>query len=250
MDEYEKMAVFFDKAISEIAGFNAPDQVKILDFGTGSGNLVNALNAHHYDAYGCDVEPYWENAPHIDKRKLSLINLKPYRLPYEDESFDVILSTSVLEHAQNKEEVFNEFHRVLKKNGVSMHMFPSKWYLPIEPHIHVPLLNYFSPGIPQWWLKLWALLGIRNEFQQGYSWRETVAANNEFCRKMIAYWPNSQYRVLSMKIFGNYSNPMRFYIDHSYGGVPALLRKLPFKNFTGWLSGHLRTTLILQRKDG
>lgn len=88
-------------------------EIRLLDFGCGRGDLVRTLDNFGYSAYGCDVIKNWS----FDDPKFKLIRQSPYRIPFEDESFDFILSTSVLEHAQNKEEVFREMYRVLKKGG-------------------------------------------------------------------------------------------------------------------------------------
>lgn len=72
---------------------------------------------------------------HIDA-----ISMQPYRLPFAANEFDVVGSTSVLEHAQNTEECYRAIHRVLP-GGVALHGFPGKWYLPRKPHIYVPLVN-------------------------------------------------------------------------------------------------------------
>ena len=172
----------------------------------------------------------------------------PYRLPYQDGAFDVVISTSVLEHAQNKEELFIEIRRVLKTGGFSMHLFPAKWYLPSEPHIFVPLVNCFWPNCPRWWLALWALLGVRNQFQYGKPWKEVAEANSEYCAHGLSYWSNRAYRDLSLKIFGNFASPMDFYIKNGYGGIPKLLRKLPFQRLVGWVAGEIRMNFIVVQR--
>jgi len=55
---------------------------------------------------------YWQQKSHATVERLATISLTPYRLPYESDTLDVVVSTSVLEHAQNKEELFLEIHRV------------------------------------------------------------------------------------------------------------------------------------------
>ena len=154
---------------------------KILDFGCGNGGLAGSLLARGFDAFGCDIdndlwnantaEAHWQKNALVDPKRLAVIQKNPYRLPYEDNTFDVVLSTSVLEHAQNKEEILLEIHRVLRPGGMTLHVLPSKWYLPSEPHVFVPLLNFFWPYCPKWWLYLWALLGVKNSFQAGLDWR-------------------------------------------------------------------------------
>lgn len=246
--ESDKIARFLQRAIGELCGLESPAQAKVLDFGCGKGELVHKLLGLGYDAYGCDMDAYWSEEPEADAQRLAPIQSQPYRLPFEEGTFDVVLSTSVLEHARNKEECFREMHRVLKRGGYSMHMFPAKWYLPREPHIFVPLVNFFWPNCPRWWLGVWALAGVRNGFQEDQSWREVVEVNARYCAEGISYWSNRKYRRVSMEVFGNYSSPMEFYIRHAYGGFAKLCRRLPFKKLTGWISGNLRMSFILQQK--
>ena len=249
-NEFEKHGRFMHAAIQELTSLEKPSIVKVLDFGTGTGALVHSLLDLGYNAYGCDIKPSWKETVDSHVERFSLISLAPYGLPYEDKTFDVVISTSVLEHAQNKEELFFEIHRVLKIGGYSMHLFPAKWYLPSEPHIHVPLVNFFWPNCPMWWIALWALLGVRNEFQLGKSWKEVAEANSEYCAHGLSYWSNRAYRDLSLKVFGNFAAPMKFYIKNGHGGIPTLLRKLPFQRVVGRVAGEIRTNfIVVQRKQ-
>lgn len=247
--EAPKAAEFLSRAIQQITGLPRSSRTKVLDFGCGTGSLAGQLAERGYDAWGCDVEARWGEGFGVNPERLSAIALEPYRLPYESGVFDVVVSTSVLEHAQNKEECFRETHRVLRNGGYAMHLYPGKWYLPREPHIFVPLANFFWPRCPGWWLGVWAILGVRNGYQQGKSWRETLQANVRYCREELSYWPNRRYRQLSLRVFGNYAAPMKFYVENAYGGYAKLFGSLPFKSLSGWLSGELRMNFIVLRKQ-
>ena len=48
-------------------------------------------------------------------------------LPFEDGEVDLIASRSVIEHLQSSEEFIAHSARVLKRGGVSIHVFPSKF---------------------------------------------------------------------------------------------------------------------------
>jgi len=246
--EYSKAAMFLQAAMKEIGALEQPFQTKVLDFGCGSGRLVQCLLSLGYDAYGCDITPYWRETSHADVERLATLSFAPYRLPFEDNTFDVVVSTSVLEHAQNKEELFSEIYRILKVGGYAMHLFPGKWYLPVEPHIYVPLVNFFWPKCPKWWLALWAFLGVRNEFQGDKSWKEVIKLNSEYCMHGLSYWSNRKYRKLSLKIFKNYSAPMDFYVKNGYGSFAKLLRRVPFQRLSGWIAGEIRMNFIVSRK--
>ena len=81
-------------AIKDIGG-RSPSDTSVLDFGCGRGVLVDRLCELGVDAFGCDVDPYWEG----ENSRLREIQRSPYRIPFDDASVDVVLSTSVLEHA-------------------------------------------------------------------------------------------------------------------------------------------------------
>ncbi len=48
-------------------------------------------------------------------------------LPFEDEEVDMVVSRSVLEHLDNPGSFVIHSHRILKKNGHFIHLFPSKF---------------------------------------------------------------------------------------------------------------------------
>ena len=248
INNYQSTASYFDKAIKEIAKLDNPNKVKILDFGCGGGNLSQCLNQLGYDVYGCDVYSVCARKPEVNLQKIRVIEKSPYRFPFDDNSFDIIVSTSVLEHAQNTEEIFQETRRVLKPNGYAMHMYPSKWYLPTEPHINIPLVNYLWPSCPKWWLTFWHYIGIRAEIQKNKEWKEVVEHNYKYCNESLCYISNSEYKRLSKKIFDNYSAPMDFYIQHAHGNAANLARKLPFKKLIGFLIGEFRMNFIVIKK--
>jgi SAM-dependent methyltransferase len=242
--------------------FGAPGVgTRVLDFGCGYGGLVSSLLALGYDAYGCDMDndiwnggdlaKHWQSTALVDTNRLGVIRKTPYRLPYDDNTFDFVLSTSVLEHALNKDEIFSELHRVLKTGGMSLHILPSKWYLPLEPHVNVPLLNFVWPYCPRWWFYVWALLGVRARanIQDGKSWREVARWNQWYFKTGLSYWTHRALRDLSLRTFGNYQAPMRYFMEHSVGGAAALGRRLPFPGLTASLLGYTRMYFIVSFKE-
>lgn len=165
---------------------------KILDLGCGIGNGVDWLLGQGFDAYGVDVYEYWgrdsalywsSEHPRDVLERLSVAPLDPYVLPYQDQSFDHVISAEVLEHVADRPALFREIHRILKPGGTSVHIFPRRWSL-MEAHIRVPVpvLCQYRP-----YLKAMALLGFRSERQKGLGWRETYRANVEQMR--ISHYP-------------------------------------------------------------
>ncbi len=173
-------------------GTPIPAGARVLDLGCGAGRLIVAACDRGFDGWGCDFDT-GINADSVDqqlaKEMLAGGRLRriesPYRLPFDDAMFDVVISDQVFEHVQDFAATIAEMDRVMKPGAVFLHTFPPRSCL-IERHIHVPFASWFHP---RWWLALWAALGIRNEFQRGLSARETVELNARFMREGVNYPP-------------------------------------------------------------
>ena len=200
-------------AILSDAGFEVPKQARILDLGCGEGSMVHALRVAGYDAWGCDIELRESGAARelIERGWVKEIPLQPYRLPFADSEFDVVLSDEVLEHVQNYPEFIKENHRVSKPGGVSLHIFPGRWTL-IEMHTHVPFGSVYR-NYP--WLLLWAALGIRNEYQKESRSREVAWRNWEFLRKRTNYLPATEIRRLFASKFSVVQFREDLFLKHS-----------------------------------
>ena len=244
IEKHDRDKVLIGELISEYFSIVPAPDVKILDFGCGRGVTVEYLRSRGYDAHGCDIQATWgEPGPY------ALISLEPYRLPYEDNSFDVVYSTSVLEHAKNQEEYFREIRRVLKIGGISLHIFPGKWYLPYEPHVRIPLMNFFWPHCPKWWIFSWIIVRMLYAPKSGIKPGKLLHQYCDFRDNSIIYVTNKRYRQLSMNVFGNFGSLMDFYIERAQGGFARLARKLPFRTISGWISANFRMNVIYQRKE-
>jgi SAM-dependent methyltransferase len=240
----KEIAVFLHKFIlQKSSGYK-----KILDFGCGAGNLVRELISLDYEAFGCDIDIFWKQIRRNGVDVFYQIKLDPYTIPFDNETFDIITSTSVLEHAQNKEEIFYEVKRVLKPGGFAIHLFPGKYYLPYETHLKVPFANYFWPYCPGWYFSLWAIIGIRNEYQKEKNWKKVVELNLNYYRHKLSYYNRSYYKNLSLKVFGNYEFPMFFYIKNAPGNFSRISRHLPFPKLWGWVSGNFRMDMLVTEK--
>lgn len=96
----------------------------IADIGCGTGNLIDCITEHYGDAfiYGVDLsedalEPAKQRFKKYDNIQFKVGSLD--RLPFGDESVDVITCTEVLEHTFPEvfTRCFAEVKRVLKKDG-------------------------------------------------------------------------------------------------------------------------------------
>jgi SAM-dependent methyltransferase len=179
---------------------------RVLDFGCGDGSMVEALVEAGYDAVGCDIELASETD------RLRLIE-RPYRLPFDDESFDFVVSSQVLEHVDDHDVAFREIYRVLEPGGATLHLFPPRWR-PVEPHVRVPLATLITARP---WLRLWAALGVRNEFQTGLSAREVAALNRDYLRSSTNYLTRAQLERSGRTCFDRVDFVERLALKHGRG---------------------------------
>ena len=179
-------------AIITDAGYTITPGMRVLDLGCGEGVRVAALRAAGYEVFGCDVEMRTTpQAKALIQRGLPLeITTQPYRLPFDDATFDVVLSDEVFEHVQDYPEAIYELNRVMKPGAVSLHLFPARW-MPIEPPVHVPFASVIR-AYP--WLWIWATLGIRNPYQCGMNAQETARRNRAFLTANTNYLGASEIK--------------------------------------------------------
>ena len=181
------------------AGNPVSKSSKVLEIGCGNGEMVHALRNRGIDAVGCDLR--FKEGPRTaslcDARLLKLIERHPYRLPFDDGAFDLVVSVSVLEHAMNLEETVGEMARVTRGGGAGLHMFPSR-YRPIEPHTFVPAATVLRA---RWWLHLWALLGVRNAHQRNLGSAEVAEANHKYLHESTNYVPRRRIRRTFQQFF-------------------------------------------------
>lgn len=125
---------------------------KVLDFGCGGGGkslYYASLGAEHVT--GVDIVERYEKEAYdlADKLKLrdkfTFILGDATKLPFEDESFDVIIMNDFFEHVSRPEEALKEALRILRKGG--------RIYLNFPPYKH-PFGMHLSDAINVPWVHL------------------------------------------------------------------------------------------------
>lgn len=108
----------------------------ILDVGSGAGGGLGAFNRKN-SIVALDVER-WPNDP--DRPNIRFVQGDGCDLPFDDGSFDVAFSNSVIEHvpAGEQQRFAAEVRRVAPRYFVQT---PNKWF-PIEPHYQLPLFQF------------------------------------------------------------------------------------------------------------
>ena len=95
---------------------------KILDLGCGRGEFLRGFIRCGLNGYGVDQSVIAKSiCPEAEILQADLEN-KP--LPYNDNTFDIVFSKSVLEHFYFPEKLVMEVYRIVKPNGLVITMVP------------------------------------------------------------------------------------------------------------------------------
>jgi SAM-dependent methyltransferase len=112
--EYEEQILPLIQAWSQ--GFT-----KILDVGTGEGQIIRKLTASGQDVpvLGVGIDPSMAQVAEAKKRLNSGMFLRAIasEMPFADESFDLVVACLVFEHVLEVDSAIREVARVLKRGG-------------------------------------------------------------------------------------------------------------------------------------
>jgi ubiquinone/menaquinone biosynthesis C-methylase UbiE len=205
--------VYIQTMVIRELGFKLKPGAAVLDLGCGSGSIVKEYRGLGYEVFGCDFT--FKESLDVDSLHnndlIRHIEREPYRLPFADDFFDIVISDQVFEHVKNYAETLSEIRRVLKLEGISLHFFPSR-YTPIEPHVYVPLATIIQK---RWWLTIWAILGVRAPRQRGMSVREVTNANHDYLTSHTNYLSRSAIERFVSRYFGDYSFCESLFLKYS-----------------------------------
>lgn len=101
----------------------------LLEIGYGSGLLLPELKRRCHRLYAVDIHKKLDLVYKMLEKEgveAELISGSIMELPYEDKSFDVVVSVSVLEHLKDLDRAVGEIRRVMKKGGIGILSFPVK----------------------------------------------------------------------------------------------------------------------------
>lgn len=135
-----------------------PPPARILEVGSGTGAWATALSLAGYDVTGIDPNEPGVRAATL--RALRYPQIQPRftvargeRIPYPDDSFDLVVSNQVMEHVEGREAFARECHRVLKPGGIMLHHMPNYGF-PWELHYRIPWPPRASRRVARAYLRL------------------------------------------------------------------------------------------------
>lgn len=151
---------------------------KVLDVGCGTGRLVKFLNQHGFNTQGCEPEVAALKIAQRINSGNSIKKASATKLPYKANSFDLIISASVVEHLTKKEvnKFLKEAGRILKPHGYIFIVTPNfsspfrylkkeKWFAYSDP-THI---NFFNRKSISQLLTSTGFLNINFKFKTLYS---------------------------------------------------------------------------------
>jgi ubiquinone/menaquinone biosynthesis C-methylase UbiE len=92
---------------------------KALDVGCREGTQSMLLEKKGYEVVSIDIEKNYKKCSIVDANK---------KLPFKNDSFDLIWCSEVIEHLNNPQKVVKEFNRVIKPGGEIILTTPNSYF--------------------------------------------------------------------------------------------------------------------------
>ena len=112
---------FMVEALLEDALGGPVENYHVLDVGCGNGQISNHFSANN-SVFGVDVEDKRKDKHSAFKHSVIIDEC----LPFEDSTFDIVVSHHVIEHVYKQEKHLSEIFRVLKPQGIVYLACPNK----------------------------------------------------------------------------------------------------------------------------
>lgn len=135
------------KVVAVLAQQTNFSKANVLDIGTGSGHMASYFGKHAREVHSVDV---------VDERRIKngykYTKVNSEVLPFEDSTFDIVISNHVIEHVTDQQKHLDEIFRVLKKGGYVYVATPSRLWI-TDPHYRLPFINWMPRPAAAWYLK-------------------------------------------------------------------------------------------------
>jgi SAM-dependent methyltransferase len=143
-----------EKIVRILEGHRPLSASRILDVGVGSG-VTAAVLAERVGPRGSVCGTDVRDA-RIRSQGFTFVAVEDARLPFADDSFDVVVSNHVIEHVGQRPDQkvhVAEMRRVLRPDGIAYLATPNRWTV-MEPHFRLPLLTWLPAGLRDGYVRL------------------------------------------------------------------------------------------------
>jgi SAM-dependent methyltransferase len=127
---------------------------RLLEIGCGSGGISHWFG--EAGPMGWDVDAVDVEDVRLVREGYRFRTVTGTTLPFDDASFDVVLTNHVIEHVGDEEAQrahLREVRRVLRNDGVAYLAVPCRWML-VEPHFKLPFLSWLPMPLSHAYVRL------------------------------------------------------------------------------------------------
>ena len=128
----------------------------VLEIGGGTGWQAKKLIENGYCVSVIDIP----DSIYSRQRIWPILDYDGNHIPFPNNSFDIVFSSSVLEHISHIDEFQDEIKRVLNSDGVAIHIVPSGSWRLWTTAVHYPFIIKTISKIA--YKKLWMAAGTKN----------------------------------------------------------------------------------------
>jgi SAM-dependent methyltransferase len=195
-----------------------PSAGRLLEIGAGTGWQARLLQSRGYEVVAVDIP----SSNYRDARNFPIFDYDGRNLPFADQSFDIVFSSNTLEHIPSLRSFDSEMRRVLKTEGIAVHVLPSASWRMWTNLSHV--------------LKYWSLPGCHGE-TAGNAMSEILAFRRGWWRK---HFFDCGWQVASITSSGLY-----------YSGNLILGERLSLAaraRLSGWLGSSCNIFVLCKRQ--
>lgn len=105
--------------VETVLSYKKPEQIKLIDIGSGSGEFLYMAHRAGFDARG--IEPHTGYCEYTKQELgLNVLNTTLEQAGLEKDSFDIINLNHVLEHMPDPLDTLSRLHSLLRKDGLLM----------------------------------------------------------------------------------------------------------------------------------
>jgi SAM-dependent methyltransferase len=106
--------------VERIAAY-LPSGARVLEIGAGTGRQAADLQSRGFHIEAIEIQA----SNYAQDRLFPIVDYDGRHIPFPDATFDVILSSNVLEHVVDLQQLHAEIHRTLRPGGFCIHVLPT-----------------------------------------------------------------------------------------------------------------------------